>query len=771
MSDKLRSAFPIAVTFSDGELPTAAKCSALASQAKNGLSILEYAVGDLWNQGGDSFLSNGGTTVYNALMIPNISRFLGAPHNVNPFAPYLENLSRYTHRFYTGDGFVGTQEGHLSLLPSGTYVWTGTTRDASPKSTKGEVSATGNWYVDTATGYVYTLDLLANGDTLTYYPNYNVAACGDAAETGGWNVIPDPATHTSWSFRGCKIAYANNTDSSQGYVVYFPPRGPLTASFTGITRYLARGPQDSYLHGNSANYSPTPGSGAFYYWQDPTAAATTTATYAEHYRYVLPPYFWNSTAWAASATLPTGLIHVWDHYVTKTIITGLNITATAVPDKWAIIVSGAAMDTWVANNLTTCGYPANALTQRDTHTSAYYPANGLRVLCGAQSLAFLVGELRQKFFDHSHGDKDVGFPTQFVKHSDLADNFGTTFGSSAFIYPSAWTYDDHPQYLHRLGYQSSADREKTGNGMLGDLLICSCNPGTGNWRNLFGDSRSILFGEPATGPMMYYDQSVNSLAIERNAIVLRAGFGARISDTTLGTVIVESPAEGEYSERGGAIVANRHRSGSYVDTSYGETSGYGRVKTIVLSPDEFKFYVTANPIVDGTDVSLLTAGTFTAFASSGNLAGIVGKLGQAMSGAGLATYAVAYPPIDAQSYAIMNVSFALCPYGNSLGGSYYFVSVGKALGGLSGLGGDCWSMSTNVDLVTRFGAGTVDVWSIETDVWAPSATPLRYIDCDFADYPAIAKERAVVRFLCVGGTDVYGFRFGPVTVKYRVKEF
>ena len=57
MADKARKTFVLPVRMIDGELPTAAKINAIATQARNGQDVLERLIGDPWNQGGDLVLS------------------------------------------------------------------------------------------------------------------------------------------------------------------------------------------------------------------------------------------------------------------------------------------------------------------------------------------------------------------------------------------------------------------------------------------------------------------------------------------------------------------------------------------------------------------------------------------------------------------------------------------------------------------------------------------------------------------------------------------
>ena len=79
--DKFRVTFPTRISFANGEQPTAKKLNAIADQAKNGLSILEKAIGDLWNQSGDSVTSDYPNR------ITNLARTLGDQALMNSRVP------------------------------------------------------------------------------------------------------------------------------------------------------------------------------------------------------------------------------------------------------------------------------------------------------------------------------------------------------------------------------------------------------------------------------------------------------------------------------------------------------------------------------------------------------------------------------------------------------------------------------------------------------------------------------------------------------------
>ena len=90
--DKFRKTSPLSITFSDGEQPTGQKLTALATQARQSTALLESAIGDPWNQSGDSTLTD------DHLQIPNLARMLGQNKFLSPSLYPGTVTFRYTEK-------------------------------------------------------------------------------------------------------------------------------------------------------------------------------------------------------------------------------------------------------------------------------------------------------------------------------------------------------------------------------------------------------------------------------------------------------------------------------------------------------------------------------------------------------------------------------------------------------------------------------------------------------------------------------------------------
>ena len=504
MSDKFRKSFPISITFSDGEIPTALKVSAIAHQAQIGQGIIEYALGDLWNQSGDQLLTSPGLDDY-ALMIPNLARMMGGSMKHGPKIPYLPNIEQYTFHFPTSS--ARTREVILDFpVAAGcaTWTWGGTAPRPSgaPQATAGAVNATGEWYVDYTTGKCVFFDEIRDSWQLTYEPVVH----GDLGDGFTWNVMPDPETVASYGFQSCKIAFVNGTDNTLGYYIYLPPRGPLQNA-----RRLSDKPQDNtHTPAHIDNYSESP-TAELWMWQSDTELAPITDTYAEHYRYNLPEMITDN--WSASSRLPAGLVRLWDPIGSGTILEGLTLSAEndATPRTWMFVASGTALDSYLATTTGLARYPTAAL-QSSSHASTYYPAGGLRVVTVGTDISTSLNLLWKRMFDHDHSSQN-SMPTKAVRHSQLKGLLPT--GSPNFT-PSAWDEDDHTQYLHREG---AGARDLYQNGMLGDLFLMSTT-GTSNYDNTAADSNKIRFGHSTNGPTIGYDKANETVSVANKSFHL-----------------------------------------------------------------------------------------------------------------------------------------------------------------------------------------------------------------------------------------------------------
>jgi len=504
MADKFRQTFPISISFSEGELPTASKMNGLATQARNGQGVIQYALGDLWNQGGDSLLSSTSTSE-NALMIPSLARYIGGARYTSPRIPYLANIQEYTYAF-TSD--AGAYEATLTFPPdSGAPAYTWSAVGGEPNNSvasRGLVVAAGDYYVDTDTGQIYTYDAINANWTLTYKP----VVAGDISATATYNIIPDLDTNSSYAFQGVKIRYANGVDNSQGYEIWLPPRGPLN------TRRTDRAPHDI-----SGNYQTNPSGGSRTFWQSGAVAAPSTdATNAAHYRYVLPDAITGAAGWGSGTQLPRGFAYLWDSNNTGTVIEGVTLAAesAASPRTYLLIASGTSLDTWLTSSYGSLHYP-DANLKSSSHASGYYPAAGLKLVIVGSDISQFVSELMAQFINHDHSDSH-SMPAAPIKHGKLEDLFEPS-GNTPELVASKLDNDGHPQYLHRGGFGAGTLRDTYRNGMMRDMLMMSSNS-TSNYYNVDDDSRTLFFGQESrtAGGVVYfspYDAATNADGLDR----------------------------------------------------------------------------------------------------------------------------------------------------------------------------------------------------------------------------------------------------------------
>jgi len=506
LADKYRTTFPIAVEFTDGEIPSSSKMNGLAAQAKYGQSLMEYALGDMWNQSGDSLL-NAVSIINNSLMIPNLSRYIGAPRNISPRIPYLPNITEYTYNF-TAD--ANNYEATLTFPPhdvTPAYNWAaGTgTPDPTPETSLSDVNATGEWYIDENTGHCVFYDQIVNDWRLEYKPIVE----GDINTTVTSNVIPDIDTDAGYDFKGLKICYVDGLTDAQGYYIFLPPRMPLSSS-----RRLNRSPQT-----DAENLSTTPTADRKFFMDDGEIAPI-AADYGEHYRYRLPKLITDTSGngtddWTASSTIPRGLVYLWDPNNTGTIIEGVVFAAenAVSPRPYVMIASGDNLTSWLGSSYNTVYEDTQLKNTPDpathTHTADHYPNAGLRLITVGSDLSTTVSELVKKMMDHDHASSS-SIPTSMVSHGKTINLFTPDTNSAAHpaIEPSTWDADDHPQYLHRLGCGNAPGtyRDDYYNSLLGEFLMSSTNSGT-NYRNLLANSNKISFGLPdaSNGISQYLD--------------------------------------------------------------------------------------------------------------------------------------------------------------------------------------------------------------------------------------------------------------------------
>ena len=432
MADKFRKTAPFDITFSSSEQPTAAKLTAVASQARDGLALLEYPMGDPWNQSGDIFLTN------TPLQIPNLSRQLGQNSYLNPTI----YPGKDTFKFYdkVGERYQNKTEGFLKFIPSGGTVTksAGGSAFTTQVSNEYDVDATGEFWVDSETGRFRTYDVVSSSDVVYYSVDPSTDWVSGTETLPG--VIPDSRQAT---FTSCRISRVSETS----YKLHLPPRQPLTL---GTQETPSRYPSAAEVTLNAADTSvsspPT-------YWQD----TSTDALYDPHYRYRLPKDILDYIASkAAGSELPAGMFYLWDQ-TNKTIIDGVvfrksdandNETPTAGDDAYSYEY---IIDLDVENST----FDFDTIDTSD-ETEASYSGTGISLItCGAP-VSRSIWNITTAFLKHTHrGD---GSMEGGISHNDLDDQNPPTsvYAGHSSRYPTAipvwpasrWVNDPHTSLLN-----------------------------------------------------------------------------------------------------------------------------------------------------------------------------------------------------------------------------------------------------------------------------------------------------------------------------------
>lgn len=475
MVDKLRRTHPLNITFSEGEQPTAAKLTAIASQARTGARTLEKAVGDLWNQSGDSILSDW------PLQIPNLARMVGESKWLNPVLyPVTE---QFTYTDNVGVTYQGKNQGYLRFKPASLSSITGSGLGSNRVASDDLVRSSGDYWVDSATGRFLSFGALAAAAEVSYTVDSSGWAITDSNTP---NVIPDPR---QTEFTGCRISSVSGV-----YYIHLPPRRPLTLSgFDKPERY----PPSSDFADNEAN-SITP----YKLWQYSTVALADI-----HYRYPLPQELSEVIDGLAEGTaLPDGFLYLWDQ-----------TTNTVVEDA---VFKKSSLGDWIFEISSTSADLASKVTANENQSS--YNSSNYSIIVAGNPIARSIYALYKTIYNSTHNNKGDFSP--IVSHDDLE---GLNHDSPLYIvtppstlatngpwFASNWSNDGHTSLLSRrgsFGTDSAYYRDVNDNAMLGDLVLGStnyatdANLGISNRLNVTYDSQRLWWGSrnSSISPYMY----------------------------------------------------------------------------------------------------------------------------------------------------------------------------------------------------------------------------------------------------------------------------
>lgn len=492
MSDKFRKVFPIAVTFVEGELPTSAKLNSLGSQTRNGLTLIEKAIGDIWNQSGDENLIPSSNLFQSALYINSLGRSIGQQHLISPRLPTVSAIARYRDLL---TGTTGKTEAWLRYRPvpsggsliEGDFIVNTDTAGALGvglfKTNPKDVDSAGDWHV-TSYGKLITFTTMGTVD-ISYDPD----VITDVDSVAQANVIPDPNTDdtivgVTTNFTGLKIAYANDSNNTNGFWVYLPPRKPLVSD-----RKLADSPNETNNMSAAVNF----------FFQDLTATASSNAHFRYRFCKEVEDIISSAITAAVDKTIPDNFLNLYDSE-TGTIIEGLtfeadkNAPSTSIGGtnvSYVVRVKGSKLNTIIAADTSL------VTTQANQAASAY--KSRFKLIQPGTSVARALGALIKKHADHVHDNTDGSQPLDHSKLKNLYDV------NSPSWTPSGLNGDDHIQYLHRDGYNTN--RDPLANGLRGGLLLLS----TSNTISNGVDSYPVYFG--TTSKSLYYDSASDALSV------------------------------------------------------------------------------------------------------------------------------------------------------------------------------------------------------------------------------------------------------------------
>jgi hypothetical protein len=506
MTDKLRKTQPTKITFADGEQPSSSKLNALADQSRNGSNIIERAVGDPWNQSGDSLLTSTPT------QIPNISRMIGENKYLNP--AIFPMSKTFLFREAIGTTYDGKTEGYLTFIPGATpsYTARGTAsgRFTTLKGNEQDVQSSGDFWIDPFTGRFRLNDPLTGGEILEY--QVDPQSHWSAGTEGLPGIIPDPRQTEFTSVR------VEGTIGAGPYYIHLPPRRPLNFTVSGLdydgdVSRPDRYPKDVEIEhfvldeSNQARVVPGGGSGkdghtGYLYWQAENwgGVFSTFALDDEYYRYSLPKEILDGT-FSAGEEYPSGYMYLWNK-TTGTIIEDVVFKkpSDGNPRKWVIEVESSEFDF-----TTTYVDPEDGEAESAT---AYNDSNLVLITCGSP-LARSLWRLTSDFQNHRHGRNRV--MDTVISHNSLIemdppvdDTANEHYGRyPTYLGPweaSRWNNDPHDSLLSRAGSQSDPTRQRDqfNNAMLGNLILA--NADTAGGENYLDDtvpdnSFGIYFGD------------------------------------------------------------------------------------------------------------------------------------------------------------------------------------------------------------------------------------------------------------------------------------
>lgn len=508
MTDKLRAVAPLVITLENGENPSASKFNAISNQVRSATNVLEKAIGDLWNQSGDSL------TVSYPLQIPNLARSFGPMKYMNPCLYPVDEDFVYVDNL--GAKYENENEFYLQFKPKTLSSISVNDNGGSALLTrvtnKSDVDSAGDYWVDSSTGKVISFNNISSTAEVQY-----------TVDSSGWNVrdytfpsvIPDPRQS---DFTGCRVS-----TSGGKYYLHLPPRLPLSLDFDNGAfdgwSLPDRYPSTSDLADNYDTAVAAVGSKKL--WQSPSINALGDA----FYRYPLPKEIKdNLSSLSVGDSLPLGLLYLWDR-TSGTIVADAVFRKTS--DDWVFEIESAYIDF------------SGKISGSEVEQS--YNGTNYSVIAVGSPISRSFWTLSNAMMNHTHGNE--GEFSSLMNHSNLLGLNPPTsdYSEHSSAYPtdvpawapSRWVYDDHISLLSRAGSQGVSggrNRDVNDNAMLGDLLLGSSTSSGGNFLNITANSRRLYFGSKGSGPYIFFDSTKESI-VSLHQDNTKTGFRAESSSS------------------------------------------------------------------------------------------------------------------------------------------------------------------------------------------------------------------------------------------------
>ena len=544
MSDQFRVTFPIPISFASGEQPSNVKLNSIATQSKNGLALVERALGDLWTQSGDNIMDG------EPLQITNLARIVGQQKASNALMqkPNLEvsEVIQYAQSVVSQDGQT---EIHLDFVPENTSVLTTSLYnvDFFNAVARDSIAADDDYHLDTINGIIYLgLELDSSNFNTPGVIEYEVLATNwptDGSSESAYNVIPHPDMETDW--KGIKFV---RRDTNK-YLAYLPPRRPLTSGASEIGK-IPRASNNSVLPAASPvhRYWYTDVSN----WTNPvdiTADASSLAiATAKRYRHRLPELLDTTvTSGALGTQLPTGSLYLWDE-TNNTILEGITYR---VPETdvaytggsrpgWVIQIEGAILD-----NLLEGVYDSTLLTDDPAdyiqRFSLITVGEGVSEKTETLSKVLITGG--------SLGILPRDKHVQLLGLNPVNRGGADTFAAFPATYRVG---DDHSYLLSREGSTqiSGAERDRYNNAMLGDLLFGSSSSST-NYQNLTASSQKAVWGSMAGPDLGFIPDPGSHVVVNSSGSTVATGATLALGNNALsldqGVVFLGNPTASDAS--------------------------------------------------------------------------------------------------------------------------------------------------------------------------------------------------------------------------------